>query len=69
MVEIRQEPNRNEADTQLEELRRVIRIQKLMGEPLGQEIDDNNPLLDDLNSDRTPGCFNKLFSKIKGWFQ
>jgi len=69
MVEIRQEPNRKEADTQLEELRRVIRIQKLLGEPLGWEIDDDNPLLDDLNSDRTTGCFNKLFSRIKGWFQ
>ena len=62
MVEIR-----NEATTELEEIARVIRIQKLMGEPLGLEIDDA-PLLDDVNTDYPMNCWAHLFTKIKKWF-
>lgn len=68
MVEIRREPNKNETDTQLEELRQAIRIQKLLGDPLVLEIDDDNPLLDDMNSDITHGCFKHLLSRIKKLF-
>jgi len=72
MTQLIQPTNNNshpEDQTELEAVRRTIRIMKLLGEPLSMPLDDNENLLDDSNTDNNNGnCWIYIWYCIKKWF-